>query len=92
MNVVGRAKAMLTDPLHEWERIEREAGDPAFLLSRYVAVLALVPAGAFVVDNDFTYATSALSCSSLTSPWNTGMMGLNPLTIFAPGVKMDSRM
>ena len=44
MNVVGRAKAMLTDPLHEWERIEREAGDPAFLLSRYVAVLALVPA------------------------------------------------
>ncbi len=42
--------------------------------------------------NDFTYATSALSCSSLTSPWKTGMMGLNPLTTFAPGVKMDSRM
>ena len=42
--------------------------------------------------NDFTYATSAFSCSSLTSPWKTGMMGLNPLTIFAPGVRMDSRM
>jgi hypothetical protein len=44
MNVALRAKAMLVDPLREWARIEQEAGDPAFLLSRYVAVLALVPA------------------------------------------------
>jgi hypothetical protein len=35
---------MLLDPAAEWLAIERESGDPAYLLSRYVAVLALVPA------------------------------------------------
>jgi hypothetical protein len=44
MNPAMRAKAMLADPSAEWARIERESGDPAFLLSRYVAILALVPA------------------------------------------------
>jgi hypothetical protein len=44
MNPALRAKAMLFAPFAEWARIERESGDPAFLLSRYVAVLALVPA------------------------------------------------
>lgn len=44
MNAVSRAKALLVDPAAEWSRIERESGDPAYLLSRYVAVLALVPA------------------------------------------------
>jgi len=44
MNPARRAKAMLLDPLAEWARIERETGDPAFVLSRYVAVLALIPA------------------------------------------------
>jgi hypothetical protein len=44
MNVALRAKAMLLDPLVEWTRIEQETGDPAYLLSHYVAVLALIPA------------------------------------------------
>jgi hypothetical protein len=44
MNPILRAKAMLIDPLAEWAVIERESGDPAFLLSRYVTVLALIPA------------------------------------------------
>ena len=44
MNPALRAKAILADPLAEWARIERESGDPAFLLSRYVAALAVVPA------------------------------------------------
>jgi Yip1 domain len=44
MNPALRAKAMLVDPLAEWARIEKESGDPAYLLSRYVAVLALIPA------------------------------------------------
>ncbi len=43
MNPALRAKAMLADPSAEWARIERESGDPAYLLSRYVAVLALLP-------------------------------------------------
>jgi hypothetical protein len=44
MKAAWRAKAMLLDPAAEWPVIERESGDPAYLLSRYVAVLALVPA------------------------------------------------
>jgi hypothetical protein len=44
MNPALRAKAMLVDPAPEWPRIEQEDGDPVYLLSRYVAVLALVPA------------------------------------------------
>jgi hypothetical protein len=44
MNPARRATALLLDPLAEWARIERETGDPAYVLSRYAAVLALVPA------------------------------------------------
>ncbi len=44
MNATIRATAMLIDPLTEWQLIEEESGDPAFLLSRYVALLGLVPA------------------------------------------------
>jgi hypothetical protein len=44
MKAAWRAKAMLFDPSAEWTVIERESGDPAYLLSRYVAVLALIPA------------------------------------------------
>jgi hypothetical protein len=44
MNVALRAKAMLIDPLVEWATIEQETGDPAYVLTRYVALLALVPA------------------------------------------------
>src|SRR5580704_4485783 len=43
MNPAARAKAMLIDPAAEWASIARESGDPAYLLSRYVAVLALIP-------------------------------------------------
>jgi hypothetical protein len=44
MNTAQRAKAMLLDPRAEWARIEQETDDPAYVLSHYVAVLALVPA------------------------------------------------
>ncbi len=44
MNVAARAKAILVDPSGEWAAIERETGDPAYLLSHYVVWLALVPA------------------------------------------------
>lgn len=44
MNATARVKAILFDPLAEWLRIEQETGDPAFVLSRYVTWLALVPA------------------------------------------------
>lgn len=44
MNAALRAKAILIDPFNEWIIIEKESGDAAFLMSRYVAWLALVPA------------------------------------------------
>jgi len=44
MNVVRRASGMLFDPWREWAAIESEPGDAAYLLSNYVAVLAIVPA------------------------------------------------
>jgi hypothetical protein len=44
MRAAARATALLLDPAAEWMRIEKETGDPAYLLSRYAGVLALVPA------------------------------------------------
>jgi Yip1 domain len=44
VNAALRAKAILADPSAEWTRIEKESGDAAYLLSSYVAVLALIPA------------------------------------------------
>ncbi|HXW41802.1 MAG TPA: Yip1 family protein [Xanthobacteraceae bacterium] len=49
MNAALRAKAIIVDPAREWPAIAREAGDPAYLLSRYVAVLAVIPAAASFV-------------------------------------------
>ena len=44
MNVLRRIIAILTDPAAEWAVIEKESGDAAYLLSRYVVPLALIPA------------------------------------------------
>lgn len=44
MNAAWRAQAILADPAGEWARIETEPGDAAYLLTSYVARLALVPA------------------------------------------------
>jgi hypothetical protein len=44
MNAPSRAAAMLVNPAAAWAVIQQESGDPAYLLSRYVAVLALIPA------------------------------------------------
>jgi hypothetical protein len=44
VNAASRAKAIIFHPNAEWPRIEQESGDPAFLLTRYVVLLALVPA------------------------------------------------
>jgi hypothetical protein len=44
VNPILRTHAMLIDPAAEWPAIEQERGDAAYLMSRYVAVLALVPA------------------------------------------------
>ena len=43
MNLLARVKAILVDPMAAWAQIEKDVGDPALLLRRYVAVLALIP-------------------------------------------------
>jgi len=43
MTLVARLKAILTDPMAVWPQIEKDVGDPALLLRRYVAALALIP-------------------------------------------------
>jgi Yip1 domain len=43
MNAASRAKSMLIDPQAEWRTIERETSDPAYVLTRYVTLLAIIP-------------------------------------------------
>jgi hypothetical protein len=43
MNAVLRAKSIITTPPIEWDQIERETDDPAHILARYVALLAIIP-------------------------------------------------
>lgn len=44
MTAALRAMAIVVDPRDTWPPIERESGDPVYLLGRYVALLALIPA------------------------------------------------
>jgi hypothetical protein len=55
--LVQRVVAMLIEPAAEWARIERESGDPAILLGRYVALLALIPALAAFIGASIIGAT-----------------------------------
>jgi len=43
VNVAQRVQAILSDPETAWSKIEIESTDAAYLLTRYVAVLALIP-------------------------------------------------
>ncbi|HVY59236.1 MAG TPA: Yip1 family protein [Xanthobacteraceae bacterium] len=44
MNLVERVKSILLTPEAEWKTIEREPGDPTYLFTNYVAILAAIPA------------------------------------------------
>ena len=44
MDLVERAKAIILTPKTEWRTIESEPGDPPYLFSNYVAILAAIPA------------------------------------------------
>jgi hypothetical protein len=44
MDLVERVKAILLTPKSEWLVIERESGDPTYLFTNYVAILAAIPA------------------------------------------------
>jgi hypothetical protein len=42
--LIERVKGILVAPASEWQGIERESGDASVLFTRYVAILALIPA------------------------------------------------
>ncbi len=42
--------------------------------------------------NDFTYSISASRSSSVTRPWNAGMIGWNPATTSSAGRRIELRM
>jgi hypothetical protein len=44
MNLVERVKNLVMTPKTEWLAIEQESGDPKYLFSNYVAILAAIPA------------------------------------------------
>ena len=44
MDTVDRARRILLTPKSEWQAIEPEPGDPAYLFTNYVAILAAIPA------------------------------------------------
>jgi hypothetical protein len=44
MNAAARVRAILFDPVAAWAVIEKDAGDPVYVLSRYVAFLVFIPA------------------------------------------------
>jgi Yip1 domain len=44
MNLVDRVKNILATPRTEWQVIETEPGDAAYLFTNYVAILAAIPA------------------------------------------------
>jgi Yip1-like protein len=44
VDIVERAKGILLTPKTEWQTIEPEPGDPAYLFTNYVAILAAIPA------------------------------------------------
>jgi hypothetical protein len=43
MNAALRARSILIDPRAEWQTIERENDDPAYVLTRYVTLFAVIP-------------------------------------------------
>jgi len=74
MNAFVRAKAILVDPAAAWLGIEKEIGDPAYLLSRYVAVLALIPALSSFVGATLI-GVVALSGATLRADLFDGLFG-----------------
>lgn len=57
MNLLNRIKNILIRPYEEWLVIDRESGDPVFLFTRYVAILALIPAVAGVIGGSMIGVT-----------------------------------
>lgn len=94
MKVARRAKAMLVDPAREWTEIERESGDPAYVLSHYVALLAIVPA-VFSFIGVSVVGVIVPGAGTLRTPVFDGLFGavlgyvLTCITVLALGVLIN---
>ena len=67
MNVVERAKAIILTPKTEWPVIANDPGDPGYLFTNYVAILAAIPAVASFIG------TSLIGVGSYRVPVVTGL-------------------
>jgi hypothetical protein len=74
MNAVLRAKSIVTEPLSEWAKIERETDDPVDLLMRYVAPLAIIPS-LFGFISACLIGVTAPSGATLRTPLLDGLLG-----------------
>jgi hypothetical protein len=74
MNAPRRIIAFLADPAAEWAVIEKEPGDAAYLLSRYVAPLALIPA-AFGLVGACVVGTVMPGAGLVRAPLAAGLVG-----------------
>ena len=74
MNALRRIIAILADPAGEWVAIEKEPGDAAYLLGRYVALLALVPA-VFGLIGACAVGTVVPGAGLVRAPLAAGLVG-----------------
>lgn len=59
MNLIARVKNIMLTPDAEWRLIADESGDVRYLFTRYVAILALIPAVcAFIANSVFGVSVS----------------------------------
>ncbi len=74
MNAFWRAKAVIVDPSAAWRRIAEEPADAAYLLTTYVAILALIPALASFIGGCLIGAV-APAAGVVRTPLFAGMLG-----------------
>jgi hypothetical protein len=74
MNALRRIFAILADPATEWAAIAKEPGDPARLLTRYVAPLALIPA-VFGLIGACIVGAVVPGAGLVRSPLTAGLLG-----------------
>lgn len=74
MDLIERTKAILLKPDSEWPVIEREQGDPAYLLKNYVAILALIPAVAGLIGTSIVGVSLPL-IGTVRVPFFSGLFG-----------------
>jgi Yip1 domain len=74
MNAALRAKSIIIDPRAEWQAIERENDDPAYVLTRYATLFAIIPS-LFGFVGTCLIGTVAQSGAIVRTPLLDGLFG-----------------